>query len=115
MGNGRKGCFMEHFDPMKTIKGNELKRCESAIKMATDSYTPGKENCSTSGVLYFVYGEYLWVYVGCTPCEDTQEYLKNQYNAVFGFVTAKEPINSSTNKDFGFSYGTPLIGIPLPH
>jgi hypothetical protein len=94
----------------------EVKRCKSAIETARSSYSPGLEKYSPSGVPYFIYGEYLWVYLGFTPCEFARTLLSVEYDAVFGKIVQVEPHpnHGCISKDLGFTYGTPFVGIPLP-
>ena len=95
----------------------QTKRCREVIGMALSSYSPGLETHSSSGVPCVIYGEHLWVFLGFTPCESVRTLLKDEYNAVFGklvSVDSTEKQESTTNNDFGFAYGTPFVGIPLP-
>ena len=94
----------------------QLKKCRISIGMALESYSPGLENHSSSGVPYVIYGDHMWIYLGFTPCESVRNLLKEEYGAVFGKI---EPVEQSGNqdvnkRDLGFAFGTPFVGIPLP-
>ena len=104
----------------------QLKQSRSTIGMAIKAYSPG-ETRSSSGALYVILGDYMWIYLGFTPCASVQESLKAEYNAVFGKIipvdscvaaqaeSVEHGINpEKADKDLGFAYGTPFVGIPLP-
>lgn len=103
----------------------QLQKCRVSIGMALAAYSPG-ETHSSSGVLYVIYGEYMWVYLGFTPCATVRATLEEEYNATFGKIIpvkpsanqekAVEPLQNQepTCEDRCFAYGTPFVGIPLP-
>ena len=107
---------MDSIEIKDILTQREVKRCKAAIETALASYSPGLEKYSPSGVPYFIYGEYLWVYLGFTPCEFTRTLLEVEYHAVFGKISQVEPHpnHGCVSKDLGFTYGTPFVGIPLP-
>lgn len=108
---------MDSIETSDVLTQKEVKRCKAAIETAISSYSPGLEKCSPSGVTYFIYGEYMWVYLEFTPCGFVRLLLEQEYHAVFGKIIQVEPKAKheiSVSKDLGFSYGTPFVGIPLP-
>lgn len=107
---------MDSLETKDSLTQKQVTRCKRAIEMAMASYSPGEEKCSSSGVPYFLYGEYMWIYIGFTPCEFARLLLEEEYHAIFGKIIPVEPAakQSSVHKDLGFAYGTPFVGIPLP-
>ena len=108
---------MDSIETRDILTQKQVKRCKTSIEAALSSYSPGSETCNSSGVPYFIYGEYMWVYLGFTPCGFVRLLLEQEYHAVFGKIIQVEPNTkheSSISKDLGFSFGTPFVGIPLP-